>query len=328
MKWDYAAIAVVFGKCADRYVIQGYTEDRTFDQMLADARKVPNLKGIEIVGGWHITDENADTVLKQINDAGFQLACVIPEIWANPKWGWGSFAATDPGIRRDAVDRVKAAMDAAAAANCTMISPWFGHDGWDYIFQMDYLKAYDWIIEGLSECADHNPNVNIAVEFKAKEPRTHILVNNTAKTLMMVNEVNKKNVGINLDTGHAQYGYESLAESVALMKRFGNRLMHIHLNDNYRYWDDDMIPGSVHTLEWVEFFHWLDKVGYKGYLSLDVFAFHERDKVAVASESLKWLDLFQEAASRLDPKEVESVLQSNDAMKAQAMVRSALWPGK
>jgi len=39
MKWDYAAIAVVFGKCADRYVIQGYTEDRTFDQMLADAKK-------------------------------------------------------------------------------------------------------------------------------------------------------------------------------------------------------------------------------------------------------------------------------------------------
>ena len=52
------------------------------------------------------------------------------------------------------------------------------------------------------------------------------------------------------------------------------------------------------------------------------------DKAAVARESLNWLDLFQEAASRLDHDEVERILESGDAMAAQAMVRSALWPGR
>ncbi|PID86129.1 MAG: hypothetical protein CSA11_02500 [Chloroflexi bacterium] len=325
MEHKYAAVAVLFGNTADRYVIQGYTEPRTFDQMLADAQKVDGLTGIEVIGGWHINDDNQTEVVQKIQHAGFDLACVIPEIWANPKWGWGTFASTDPGIRRDAIDRVKVAMDLAASTGCNHVSPWFGHDGWDYIFQMDYLKAYDWIIEGLSECADHNPNVNISVEFKPKEPRTHILVANTAKTLLLINEVNKPNVGVNLDVGHANMAYETLAECVALLKRFGDKLMHLHLNDNYRYWDDDMIPGSVHTLEWIEFFYWLNKTGYDNWYSLDVFAYREKDKVAAARESIAWLEALSKASQRLDHDEVTDVLHSGDAMKAQAMVRKALF---
>ena len=189
---------------------------------------------------------------------------------------------------------------------------------------MDYLKAYDWIIEGLIECAGHNPQVKISVEFKPKEPRTHILVGNTAKTLLLINEVNRPNVGINLDTGHANMGYETLAECVALMKRFGNRLFHLHLNDNYRLWDDDMIPGSVHTLEWLEFFWWLDRTGYDGWFSLDVFAYREKDKIAVARESIAWLEALSAAAERLPSDELEAVFQSGDAMAAQRILRRAL----
>ena len=33
-QWEYSAVAVIFGACADRYVLQGYTPERTFDQML------------------------------------------------------------------------------------------------------------------------------------------------------------------------------------------------------------------------------------------------------------------------------------------------------
>lgn len=325
MLHKYAAVAVLFGATADRYVLQGYTEQRTFDQMLADAQQVEGLKGIEVIGGWHINDDNQHAVVQQIADAGFELACVIPEIWANPKWGWGTFASVDPGIRRDAIDRVKVAMDLAASTNCNHVSPWFGHDGWDYVFQVDYIKQYDWIIEGLIECADHNPNVKISVEFKPKEPRTHITVNSTAKTLLLVNEVNKANVGVNLDVGHANMGYETLAEATALLKRFGNKLIHLHLNDNYRYWDDDMVPGSIHTLEWVEFLWWLKRTGYDGWFSLDIFAFREKNKIAVARESLAWLETLSAAANRIDDAEAEAIFDTGDAMAAQNMLRRALF---
>jgi sugar phosphate isomerase/epimerase len=223
------------------------------------------------------------------------------------------------------LNRIKVAMDLAASTNCNHVSPWPGHDGWDYVFQTDYIKMYDWMLEGLEECANHNPNVKISLEFKPKEPRMHIMINSTAKALLFVNTINKPNLGINLDVGHANMGGETLAEAVALMKRFGNRLLHLHLNDNYRSTDDDMIPGSVHTLEWVEFFWWLKKTGYDGWYSLDIFAYRERDKIAVARESLAWLDLLGQAADRIDDAEAEAIFASGDAMKAQAMLRKALF---
>ena len=86
-----------------------------------------------------------------------------------------------------------------------------------------------------------------------------------------------------------------------------------------------MIPGSVHTLEWVEFFWWLKKTGYDGWYSLDIFAYRERDKIAVARESLAWLDLLGKAADRIDDAEAEAIFASGDAMKAQAMLRRALF---
>jgi sugar phosphate isomerase/epimerase len=127
-----------------------------------------------------------------------------------------------------------------------------------------------------------------------------------------------------LDVGHALFGYENMAESVALMARFGDRLMHLHLNDNYRYWDQDMIPCSVHTLEWIELFHWLDRMGYQGWFSLDIFAYREKEKVAVATESLAWLDAISAAAERLDSSEVDEIWKTQDAMRAQAALREAL----
>ena len=72
-KRRYSAVAVVFGATADRYVLQGYTEKRSFEQMLEDAKQVPGLTGIEVIGGWHINDENQHAVVKQIHDAGFEL---------------------------------------------------------------------------------------------------------------------------------------------------------------------------------------------------------------------------------------------------------------
>jgi xylose isomerase len=324
MNTRFSAVAVIFGSTADRYVLQGYTPRRTLEEMLDDAAKVPGLKGIELVGGWHVNDSNQEEVVKAITGRGFEISMLIPELWADGKWGWGTFTSPDPKIRAAALDRVRVAMDLAARVGCNRVSPWFGHDGYDYILQADYERAFDQLVDGVRRCADHNPQVKVAVEFKAKEPRTHAFLGSTAKVLLLVREVDRDNVGVNLDVGHALLGYESMAESVALLHRFGKKLFHLHLNDNYRSWDDDMIPGSVHTLEWIELFYWLSRTGYDGWLSLDVFAYRERDKVAVGRESLAWLQTLMAAADRLPARAVEAVLESGDAMAATRLLREAL----
>ena len=108
-----SAVAVIFGACADRYVLQGYMLERTFDEMLDDATKVQGLEGIELVGGWQIKDDNQDDVVLKIEKSGLRISMLIPEIWATSLFGWGSFASRDKKIRELAIAKVKNAMDLA-----------------------------------------------------------------------------------------------------------------------------------------------------------------------------------------------------------------------
>ena len=78
---------------------------------------------------------------KQIRDAGLEVTCVTPDIWASSKWGWGSFAANDPKVRQEAIQEVKKSMEWARQLNCEVVDLWFGQDGYDYPFQADYLGS-------------------------------------------------------------------------------------------------------------------------------------------------------------------------------------------
>jgi sugar phosphate isomerase/epimerase len=42
---------------------------------------------------------------------------------------------------------------------------------------------------------------------------------------------------------------EKVAESAVLLQHYGNKLFHLHFNDNYRTWHDDMILGSLQMVE-------------------------------------------------------------------------------
>ncbi len=60
-----------------------------------------------------------------------------------------------------------------------------------------------------------------------------------------------ENVGVTVDVGHALVAGENVAEAVYRLIRAG-KLFHMHFNDNYTAWDDDMIVGSVHTVAFIE----------------------------------------------------------------------------
>lgn len=96
------------------------------------------------------------------------------------------------------------------------------------------------------------------------------------------------NVGVCIDTGHSMVGGENLAEAAALLMRH-KKLFHLHCNDNYRTWDDDMIVGSVNLLDYLELFCWLHTLGYSGWYSMDQYPYREDGSGAVG-ESVRWVD--------------------------------------
>jgi xylose isomerase len=319
----FSANINTFNACADRYVLSGYGERLTTEQLIEAASRVEGLSGVEVVGTWHVNDANVEHVRKQIADAGLEVTCVTPDIWASSRWGWGSFSANDPKVRREAVQEVKKSMEWAKQLNCEVIDLWFGQDGYDYPFQADFHAAWDRIIEGTIECAEHLPDVKLVLEYKPKEPRTHCFIGTVGNTLLLIEKVNKPNVGGMIDVGHALMAYEDVAESAALLQYFGQKLFYMHFNDNWRLWDDDMTAGSVHTIELFELLYWLDRVHYTGWYALDIFPYRENGMRA-ATESIKWIQGLHGLLDKVGRDVIAGVIASGDAMAGSQMLREAL----
>jgi sugar phosphate isomerase/epimerase len=319
----FSANINTFNAGADRYVLSGYGDRYPTDELIQMATKVEGLSGVELVGTWHVNDHNVEQIRHQVADAGLVVTCVTPDIWASPQWGRGSFTSNDPKIRRAAIQEVKKSMEWARQLDCEVIDLWFGQDGYDYPFQGNFITGWDRIIEGVIECAEHIPEVKIVLEYKPKEPRTHCYIATVGKTLLLIEKVNRPNVGAMIDVGHALMGYETTAESAALLQHFGNKLFYMHFNDNWRLWDDDMTVGSVHTIETLELLYWLDRMNYTGWYALDIFPYRENGMRA-AQESIRWIQGLQALLDKIGRERFDNVIAASDSMEASALLREAL----
>ncbi len=313
------------GSAADRFLTTGYRPAKSLHELFTAAQSRPGLKGIELVEGWHITPDNVKEVKGELERTGIQVCSIIPNNFGEARWGLGSYSSKDPEIRRQAVAGTQAMMDVAAELGCPLVSLWPGQDGFDYSFQADYAAEHDWLAESLRACADYRKDIRVSLEYKIKEPRTHCYIGTVGTTLLLVDEINRPNVGVTIDVGHSLVAYENMAESVVLLKRHGDKLFHLHMNDNYRMWDDDMIVSSVHLIEFLELFYWLDRTGYDGWYSVDQYPYRE-DPVCAVRESLEWMQGLHRLVQRIGRARIDAVIQSGDATAASAMLREGFLP--
>jgi len=312
-----------FTSCADRFVRSGYSRtERDIFGMIKEAGKVDDLSGIELVGTWHITDKNIFAVKKVVEDMRLRVSMITPDLWATARWGKGSITSYEEKIRRQALGEIRKAMDWAVEMNCDTIDVWLGQDGYDYLFQTNYIQVWERLVKGIQECAEYRPEIKICIEYKIKEPRRYIFISTVGKTLQLIKEVNRENVGVLLDIGHALAAGENPAESVALLSR-EDKLLYLHFNDNYGSWDDDMTVGSVHFLHLLEVIYWLNKVEYNGWHTLDIFPYRE-DGLRAVEESIEWIKKAYHIIERIDKKKMEEITSNRDWLSASALLRGVL----
>lgn len=325
MNRRYSVFIFNVASCSDRYC-EAYGREFSMEEMFDRVKSIELLSSVDIVMN-SMFKKNKERIKENLKRTGLNVASVAVDTFANPLYQQGSLSSTDSKIRNQAIADTKEAMDFAAELGCKIVTLWPGQDGYDYIFQADYIKERSLFQEALSELCEYRKDITLTLEYKIKEPRTHCYISTIGSTLLMINSIGKDNLGVALDYGHAALGYESPAESVAMCKMYGDRLKHIHINDNYRLWDDDMIVGSVHTLEYLEFIYWLRKTGYSGYMTLDQFPYREDGRDAVA-ESALWLDAFEKVMDNFDFEEIENVITKKDAICASKMMRKILFGEK
>ncbi len=323
----YSVILGNLGNTCDRFLSTGYKDQLPKEEMVRQAAAIHGIKGVELVGTWDVTPANVDEVGSLL--AKYKLECVsiIPDHFSQKRWGRGAFTAKDPSIRAQALDETFAAAEMARKLGCKLINLWPGQDGYDYPLQSDFRTERQWSIDAVAKAAKAYPDIKFSLEYKPKEPRNHSTWARAADTLLVAKETGMPNVGVTIDTGHALVGGENLAESAVILSDYGKKLFHMHFNDNYRSWDDDMIVGSVHFVEYIELLFWLKEIGYDSWYSMDQYPYREDGQGAVRGS----VEFLQGIEAMLDDRamgELRLIIAAGDPVRSTAWVREKLFSGR
>ncbi len=323
----YSVILGNLGNTCDRFLSSGYKDQPSKETMIRQASEIAGVEAVELVGNWDITPVNVDEMAGLLSKYGLRCASIIPDHFSQKRWGRGAFTSKDAAIRDQALEETMIAAELARKLGCSLINLWPGQDGYDYIFQADYRQARKWIVDAVSAAARAYPDIRFALEYKCKEPRTHSFMARAADTLLVAKETGLPNVGVTIDTGHALAAGENMAESAVILSDYGAKLFHMHFNDNYRSWDDDMIVGSVHFAEYIELLFWLKEIGYAGWYSMDQYPYREDGQGALRG-SVEFLTGIESILDGESMAELRAIIAVGDPVQSTAWVRSRLFGGR
>jgi xylose isomerase len=314
-----AVITGFLGAVKNRYM--QYQDDRPLERKFEVASRIENLDGLECCYPADFGDyEQLKTLL---DDYGLGVSAVNFRSRRTGKWLRGSFTSADAGERQEVVDDMKRVMDYAADLGCNRITTCTLNEGHDYVFEADYRDLYRYAEETFAACCEYNPEVKISIEYKWNDPRARTLFATAGESLAFCQSVGLDNLGVTMDIGHSLYGREKPAQSVAMLAR-ADRLFYVHLNDNDRSWDWDMIPGAYHVWEFVEFFYYLKQVGYTDdWYAYDVFP-KEIDTAENMTTALQITRQLEGIADRFDVDRVRELTEQRNPSESMRYMYSLL----
>jgi xylose isomerase len=316
---NLSIISGFLGAVKNRYM--SYQEDRPLEEKFRLASRIDHVSGFELC--YPADFENFKELTDLLVQYKMGVSAVNYRSRRTGKWQRGSFSSALESECKEVVEDLWNAMDLAQKLGCNRISTCPLNEGHDYIFEMDYMKAYDAMERAIGDAASHNKNVRISIEYKLNDPRARCLLGGAGETLAFCQRIGLDNVGVTLDIGHAIQAGERPAQSAVMLARAG-KLFYVHLNDNDKLWDWDMIPGAYNFWDFIEFFYYLDKIGYRDWMSYDVYP-KEIDMVENFSAATAITRKLQSFAAKLDTQMVDELLKIRNPAKSIRYMYNAIF---
>src|SRR6204780_5101856 len=314
-----------FAQYVDRYATDGYGPPVTTLEAIDLAGRVGDLAVVDITYPFNPPTLAPGEVAAALGRNNLGAIGITPEIYTR-EFCRGAFTNPDAAVRARTFELVSEAVGVAQELGCDYVKLWPGQDGHDYPFQVDHGQIWSYAVSGLRSLAQAYPETKFAIEYKPREPRVSMFFSSAAKTLLAIQDMGVDNVGILLDFGHSLYGGEPPAEAPRLTPSRG-LLYAIDVNDNFRGWDDDLVVGSVHLTETLEFFYTLRECGWDGVWQLDQFPFRE-DSVEAAREGISTMRAIHRALDVLDVAALREAQDRQDALTANRIAPRALFAGQ
>lgn len=186
-----------------------------------------------------------------------ELGLAVPAIGTGQAWAEEGLCFTDPdaGVRRAAVDRVRAHVITAARWGAVVI---VGLIRGTVFPGVEPEQAWVWLVEALRECCRSAAGAGVKLALEPINRYETALVNTVAQGLDLVAQVGAPNLGLLLDTFHMNIEEPSIEGSI---REAGERIFHFHVADSNRWY-----PGAGH-LDFPAILAALAQTGYSGYVS-------------------------------------------------------------
>ena len=309
MEIKQAIITGFMGKLKDRFC--EYHETRTPKEKIAAVASVKGAKGVEIVYPYEC--EDLDGIKKTLKNHNLGVAAVNVNIKGEPEFIKGSSSVNSKKLRDKAIQFLCGGMDAAVKLGADKVTCCPLSDGYDYLFQADYQKAWKNMVSTFKEASQHRKDVGLFLEYKGSETRVNCYLDTAAKTICMIHDINEPNLGVTIDVGHALMAGETVAESVCLSQSKGIPY-YIHINDNNRKWDWDLIPGTRNLWDYLELFYYLKKLNYQGWVTSDMSPVR-LDPIKAFERTIATTEKVIKIVNRLDSRKLQLMIDQEKTIE-------------
>jgi xylose isomerase len=271
------------GRFHDRYIPAETIEERL---EVAARMAGAGLSAMEAHYPNEINEDNLEVWKSFVRDTGVRVSTVVPLLFWDAQFEWGSLSSPIPAARQAAIERTIRTLELNKELGTDFAVVWPGIDGYENAFGLDLMAARDRFAQGLAQAMDAVPGMRVALEPKPYEPRGHILYGTTTEGLLLGHKVeallqhpaNRALLAeghalcaMNPEVGHMLMAYEDLPYAFSMVLEYG-RLAHMHWNSqppgNY---DQDLNVGVIGPEQAEAALYVLKMHGYRGYFGIDVY---------------------------------------------------------
>jgi xylose isomerase len=310
------------GKLKDRF--SEYHESKTPEEKIAAVARVKGAKGVEIVYPYELQD--LGVIKKALKKYHLGVAAVNVNIKGEPEFVKGSSSVNSKKLRDKAIQFICNGMDTAVKLGTDKVTCCPLSDGYDYLFQVDYQQAWKNMVATFKEAARHRKDIRLFLEYKGSETRVNCYLDTAARTICMIHDIGEPNLGITIDVGHSLMVGETVAESICLAQSSGIPY-YIHINDNNRKWDWDLIPGTRNLWDYMELFFYLKKFDYQGWVTSDMSPVR-LDPVEAFSRTIETTERMIQLAKRLDSKKLFNLMRQEKTLEIMKFLEEETWAGR
>lgn len=285
-------------------------------EILSEIAQVDGITHVDLNYPEHFNSNSVDEISSALKKNDLKLNGIAPRF--RDEFINGEFTNSNVEISKKAIAICKESIDVCRSLGGETVTIWLGFDGYDYPFQLNYSESWNKIVQAFQEICEYGSDLKISIEYKPYQPRVFSLISTFGDTMMLLNEVNRSNLGVTLDFCHMIMKGENPAFGLCLASE-KNKLYGIHLNDGNKLNDDGLMVGTINLPQTFEFLYYLKKSNYDDAIYFDTFPVRE-NQVLECEANIEMVNKISKSIDELGIEEIQKTIDAKDAISVQKLL--------